>query len=78
LCQSRGFDIIALAPEIFSPGVPNLKSRQMAAFSLLSVLFKIATTPADIHRNLASSDLILIKLPIEPLWFKHERLLRGQ
>jgi hypothetical protein len=21
----------------------------------------------------ASSDLILIKLPIEPLWFKHER-----
>jgi len=21
----------------------------------------------------ASSDLILIKLPVEPLWFKHER-----
>jgi|GEM_PF-5549585 hypothetical protein len=50
----------------------------MAAFSLLSVLFKIATAPAIFHRNLASSDLILMKLPIEPLWFKHERLLRGQ
>ena len=39
-------DIIALAPEISTRGPPNLKGRQMAAFSLLSVLFKIATAPA--------------------------------
>jgi hypothetical protein len=38
-----GFDIIALTRP--SP-VPNLKGRQMAAFSLLSVLFKIAKAPA--------------------------------
>jgi hypothetical protein len=36
-----------------------------------------ATAPAALPTfaaiRFASSDLILIKVPIEPLWFKHER-----
>jgi hypothetical protein len=37
-------------------GDPNLKGRQMAAFSLLSVLFKIATAPAAWRYSLRSAD----------------------
>ena len=69
MCQSRGFDIIALAPEIFSPRGSQLKGPPNGGLLFAFRSVQDCNSSGDIHRNLASSDLILIKLPIEPLWF---------